>query len=198
MPAVIAGDIHGDSERLAAFLDWAEATEPERDVVLLGDYVNHGSDSAGVLETLVRARRVLGSRLVLLRGNHDEAFLRFLRGGSVAPLLAMGGAPTVCSYLPHVEGDFSRRLRRVVPDSHVRLLEATEFSYRDGDLLALHRWPDEPIDDAGVFVVLGHYQQADAQPRIEESVAYLDTGCGRSRDGVLTAFCFPERSWRVF
>src|SRR5262245_30547762 len=101
------GDVHGRRDRLSMVI--ARLAGHDGPVVLLGDFVNYGPDSAGVLDFLVMQKAILGDRLVLLEGNHDRAFLDFLNGGSLASLLAMGGAPTVRSYLGMVTGMVSER-----------------------------------------------------------------------------------------
>ncbi len=70
---IAIGDIHGCSTALQALL---RAVEPRPDdlIVTLGDYVNRGPDSRGVLDRLIDLRR--RSRLVSILGNHDEMQLQ--------------------------------------------------------------------------------------------------------------------------
>jgi serine/threonine protein phosphatase 1 len=73
-PRTIAvGDVHGCSKALKAVI---EAIKPARDdtVVMLGDYVNRGPDSRGVLDVLADLRG--RCRLVPILGNHDEMLLQ--------------------------------------------------------------------------------------------------------------------------
>lgn len=191
------GDIHGDVKRLVRLLDEAES-DTERTIVLLGDYVNLGPDPAGVLEVLSTRKRRLGDRLVLLEGNHDRAFRKFVEGEDISQLLAMGGATTVRSYIGDPHGDVSGLLRASVPRHHVELLRSLEPIWLGDDVIGLHRWPAERIDLGGRFAILGHYYQPNQQPFIDDHVAYLDTGCGSHPSGVLTCFHFPERDWHVY
>jgi len=91
------GDIHGCVAALDAILK-AVAPQPEDTVVLLGDYVDRGPDTCGVLEMLIAlARR---TRLVPLLGNHDEMLL-LIAAGRIELLddwLAFGGDATLASY----------------------------------------------------------------------------------------------------
>jgi serine/threonine protein phosphatase 1 len=187
------GDVHGQCDKLAAVIERLRPSE--RTIVLLGDYVNHGPDSRGVLDLLVREKEKLGQRLQLLEGNHDRAFLDFLDGGALAPFLAMGGAPTVLSYLGSPSGPVTDALRATVPPSHRSLLTHLRPSWRGDGVLAMHKWPKEPIDREELFVVLGHYQQQDGVPSVGECEAYIDTGCGREANGKLTCLLLPEREW---
>jgi len=69
-PRTIAiGDIHGCSAALDALL---EAFQPssEDTIVTLGDYINRGPDSRGVIDKLIELKD--RCRLVPLRGNHEE------------------------------------------------------------------------------------------------------------------------------
>jgi serine/threonine protein phosphatase 1 len=192
--ASLIGDVHGDVDRLRALLQRV-GEESDRTIVLLGDYVNRGPDPAGVLDLLSNLRERVGDRLVLLEGNHDRAFREFLAGADISRLLAMGGATTVRSYLGMVQGEVSATLRASVPQRHVALLESLQPMWSTDELIALHQWPDEKIDVGDRFAVLGHYLQPDHQPHVDETAAYLDTGCGSDPDGVLTCFRYPEGDW---
>lgn len=80
---IAIGDIHGCSTALQALL---RAVEPRPDdlIVTLGDYVNRGPDSRGVLDRLIDLRR--RSRLISILGNHDEMQLQSQgRASSLAP-----------------------------------------------------------------------------------------------------------------
>ena len=77
-PATIAiGDIHGCSAALDALLD-AIRPRPEDTIVTLGDYINRGPDSRGVLDRLIDLGR--RCRLVPLLGNHDQMLLEARSG----------------------------------------------------------------------------------------------------------------------
>jgi serine/threonine protein phosphatase 1 len=71
--AIATGDIHGCPDALAAILD---VVAPGRDdtVVTLGDYIDRGPHSRGVIDQLVRLTG--RCRLVTLMGNHEEALFR--------------------------------------------------------------------------------------------------------------------------
>ena len=72
-PRTIAiGDIHGCSAALDALLE-AIRPRPEDCIVTLGDYINRGPDSRGVIERLIELKD--RCRLVPLLGNHDQMLL---------------------------------------------------------------------------------------------------------------------------
>lgn len=71
---VIVGDLHGDARALSAVLDGAGhefLDDSLNKLVFLGDYVDSGSDSVGVLQTVCRLKRAYPDSVVLMRGNHE-------------------------------------------------------------------------------------------------------------------------------
>jgi polynucleotide kinase-phosphatase len=91
-PFDLIGDVHGCLPELRALLTklgWTLTDEPNavppagRTAVFVGDLVDRGPDSPGVLR-LVMNMAAAGHALCVL-GNHDEKFLRWLRGGDVKP-----------------------------------------------------------------------------------------------------------------
>ena len=102
------GDIHGQKEMLDHALGLIAADGGEdAHIVFLGDYVDRGPDSRGVLETLISGQEA-GRPWTCILGNHDRFFARFIREGRqhdprvksglnwLNPRL--GGAETLASY----------------------------------------------------------------------------------------------------
>lgn len=153
------GDIHG---RLDLFLDLVERIEADdaqrgpadTTVVLLGDLVDRGPDSAGVIRT---AREWATTRRVrFLAGNHEEMFLgSFQRDDTLRHFLRHGGKETLLSY-PIDRETYDRttlaELRELmpsfVPAEDVAFLEAMEDQIRIGDYLFVHAGirPGVPLD----------------------------------------------------
>jgi serine/threonine protein phosphatase 1 len=97
-PRTIAiGDIHGCSRALNALL---AAIDPRPDdvIVTLGDYINRGPDSRGVLDRLIALEGQC--TLVPILGNHDQTLLSAVNGErrGLSDLLDMGGRATFASY----------------------------------------------------------------------------------------------------
>jgi serine/threonine protein phosphatase 1 len=144
------GDVHGHLALLEPILARAEsraAAEPasRHVVVLLGDVVDRGPDTRGVVERLCRGVR--GCELVTLRGNHEDAMLAFLTGGEERMhWLSYGGIETLLSYgveLPDrltraQEDDIRRALADRLPAHHRTFLEAMPLSVTIGDYLFVH------------------------------------------------------------
>ena len=151
------GDIHGCSLALDAVLE-AAALGPDDTLVTLGDYVDRGPDSRGVLDRLIELRG--RCRLVPLLGNHDLMFLDaldaseqnpgLLRGASPEPGLRMwlgcGGVQTIESY-----GTID-----LVPEPHRDFLRGLRTSHEDGRFVFFHANydPDTPIDEQPEDLVL--------------------------------------------
>src|SRR5262245_58246186 len=110
---IAIGDIHGCSLALDAILH-AVVPRPEDVIVTLGDYINRGSDTRGVLEILIAlAERC---RLFPLLGNHEQKLLEARAGLHPTTWLGMGGTATLDSY------GRGRNLS-LIPEEHFEFLD---------------------------------------------------------------------------
>lgn len=210
------GDVHGCrtellelEQRIAAD---AAATSRRRYIVMLGDYVDFGPDSAGVLDHLM-APPPDGFERICLKGNHEAFFGSFLeKPGSELDWLRLGGAETLASYGVEVEDPHSRRGRRqlarevdqLVPRQHRAFLNRLSLTARVGDVVLVHAGlrPGVPLEaqkpddlmlireefltddgDPGFLVVHGH--TVTARPDVARTRIGIDTGAYRT--GRLTA-----------
>jgi serine/threonine protein phosphatase 1 len=159
------GDVHGCyglfRELLAGIAgDYRQRAGGRRPiVVLLGDYVDRGPESAQVVEALVWLKRRPDIELHLLKGNHEQALLAFLDAPEGAgPWLRYGGEETLQSYGVAVP-DPQRGARDLVrardellermPASHLRLLQQDlELMVEVGDYAFVHAGvkPGAPLD----------------------------------------------------
>lgn len=133
------GDVHGCLEALTALeariLSDCEDTPGEKLLVMLGDYVDRGPQSAQVLDHLIDTP-LPGFRRICLRGNHDAAMLAALEDpGSLDAWLGWGAEPTLASYgmnpaeIAMATGrgrasDRQKLLRSFVPDEHIAFLRS--------------------------------------------------------------------------
>lgn len=153
-PVYAIGDVHGRYDLLHALLGEvrrdAEARRPG-DVprlILCGDYVDRGPDSARVLAALTWLQRSSAVELTLLDGNHEEMFRAFLDDPVAAePWLRFGGRETLHSYgvdAPAEAEDAATLLRLrdqlldVLPAAHYRLLHALVPMVEAGDYVFVH------------------------------------------------------------
>jgi serine/threonine protein phosphatase 1 len=144
------GDVHGRLDLLQRMHDLV-AAEIERDrpgdwrLIHLGDYVDRGPDSAGVLDHLAR-RGAADRRVLALAGNHDLGFLDFLAEPQDDGLFARhGGVETALSYGVAIDFDDPAALRRgwsalnaAVPADHLDFLATLPFSLGFGDFFFCH------------------------------------------------------------
>lgn len=161
------GDIHGQLAGLQHAHDLIAADKaahgmPHAAVVHLGDLVDRGPDSRGVLDFLIRGRDI-GEDWVVLRGNHDQLFLDFLEGsngddphlkpGVTWQSNAMGGEATLSSYgvakrMIERRSAYEARARAAVPEAHRNFLGSLPFWFRADGLLFVHAGirPGFPIE----------------------------------------------------
>jgi serine/threonine protein phosphatase 1 len=147
------GDVHGRLDLLDDLLVRIRQdadrhpSDSARSLVLLGDYVDRGSGSRGVIERLL-IDPLPGFATIRLTGNHEEAMLAFLDGESDGlDWLSFGGVETLMSYgvpvrsLPRT-GEAVKALRvalvEAVPARHVEFLRACVLHHSVGDYLFVH------------------------------------------------------------
>jgi serine/threonine protein phosphatase 1 len=215
--AYAVGDIHGRLDLLDELIvriedDLERKPVPRAFVVFLGDLIDRGPDSRGVVERLMTWRPTV-ARPVFLMGNHEEILLRVLAGEEevLASWMQFGGAECVASYgvdpasLARLdEKEAASLLRRHVPAAHIAFIEEFGDTFRFGDYLFVHagirpgvpvesqaqrdlRWIRAPfLNDAkshGFMVVHGHTIVDSVEERSNRIA--IDTGAVYS--GVLTA-----------
>src|SRR4051812_211242 len=98
MRVLAIGDIHGCINPLNDLLKWVAPT-PDDLVIALGDYVDRGPDTRGVLDRLIELKRS-GMKLICLRGNHEVMMVEAFRGGRSEKKmwLGVGGLQALGSY----------------------------------------------------------------------------------------------------
>ena len=113
--------------------------------VTLGDYVDRGPDSRGVLDRL--AHNPFPTKYIALKGNHEELFEAFLHDPTVASQWRrLGGLETLHSYGVSVTAvmigkgfeEASRALRKAVPEEHLRFLGSLKLSMSVGEYFLCH------------------------------------------------------------
>ena len=150
-PIYAVGDIHGYLDQLETALERIEADGgPEAQVVFLGDYVDRGPDSRGVIERIL-AGIADGRPWRAVLGNHDRMFLRYVENGRTDdPRITgdlrwlhprLGGQETLMSYQvdPGLdEAGLLAATQEVVSAAHVDFLRERPLYLRDGPLLFVH------------------------------------------------------------
>lgn len=221
------GDVHGRLDLLNDLLtqieeDNARRSASKTSIIFLGDLIDRGPDSRGVIDRLMTEPPTM-AKCYFLMGNHEEALVRGLSGEPrlLAPWLNHGGLACVESYgvdIGTVHGQPDHVIEHVlmsaIPQSHINFMRGFLDSIRFGDYLFAHAGvrPDVPIDDQssrdlkwirkefleseadfGCIVVHGHSITETVSERSNR--IGIDTGAYRS--GILTALRIEgaERSW---
>ena len=208
MGLIAVGDIHGCSRTLKALLK-ALSPGPEDHLVFLGDYVDRGPDTRGVIHQLIALSSQV--KCTFLRGNHEQAMLDWLSGKKGTHWLYFGGEETRQSY---VQGGTME-----MPATHLSFLQSTTLYLETAEFFFVHAGlhPDCTVQenirraDAEVFlryrghlrvavplwekcVVFGHTPYS--EPILTDRMIGIDTGCvfpERLGQGRLTAIRLPER-----
>ena len=164
------GDIHGRSDLLDLLLvrigdDQAADPAPAPVVVFLGDYIDRGMDSAGVIDRLA-GEPVPGMAARFVLGNHEEFLLRFLAGESNwYSWLDNGAMTTMESYGVDLQGwpytfpepEKARDdLAAAMPAAHRAFFEGLETHVRIGGYFLVHAGvrPGVPLEDQAVHDLL--------------------------------------------
>lgn len=146
------GDIHGRNDLLLRLLvqidtDDADRGPADTHIVFLGDLMDRGPDSAGVIETAIGLRNA-GRKVRYLMGNHEEVFVRACRKRDAKVtrfFLRIGGEETVLSY-PMTRSEYitldmeqlSERLATLVPQHHLEFIDSFEDQIVIGDYVFVH------------------------------------------------------------
>lgn len=207
-PFFAIGDVHGCSGALEAALDWI-AAQPDAaaPVVVLGDCIDRGPDSAAVLRRLAGLRRERPD-LVCLRGNHEEMLLGFLddplqhgalwlRAGGTRTLRSFGLDPGAAG--PDQLAALRDALAAAIGQETRDWLLSWPRLWQSGNIVAAHAGLDPALPPArqdpavltwgaaacqrgrrsdGLFVLHGHV--VTERPGLRQGRINLDSGAYRS------------------
>lgn len=203
MRVYAVGDIHGQREKLVRLhelirQDLANRPSQAATLVYLGDYLNQGPDSAGVISELLAARFPPNLRVVNLLGDHERMLLDALDGDRAAATdwLWAGGRDALPSW--GLDSDLPREAwAEALPADHIAFLRSLELSFQLGSYLFVHAGlrpgvapRDQARDDLtmirqpflssevdhGLVVVHGH-SSSPSVPILPNRIG-LDTGAG--------------------
>lgn len=185
------GDIHGCRRALESLLDLVAPTSDDT-IVTLGDYVDRGPDSAGVVKLLLELDS--SHSLVPLRGNHEIMMLDSRESNSWRESwLGYGGAETLASYsvdrndsaafdsipVAHLEFLENRLLPYWETDTHIfvhAFAEANKpMSAQPDSSLFWRKFVNPEPHTSGKTVVCGHTPQRDGVPARSDGWICVDT-----------------------
>lgn len=204
----VFGDTHGCLTQLEDLVRLCEidAGESQIKFVFLGDYIDRGPNSRGVVEFLIKLQDHLPDHVVCLKGNHEDMLLAALEDeGREEHWLRNGGTQTLYSYQVPSVIDLPRR--------HLDWFRSLPTFYDDGMRFFVHAGvhPDRPLDgqderhllwirepflssdkNFGRLLVHGHTPLANGIPDLRPNRLNIDTGAVFG--GPLTAAVFTEQS----
>lgn len=212
MGLIAVGDIHGCAATMNVLLDALEL-EPDDHLVFVGDYIDRGPDSKGVIDRLMELDQEY--QCTFLRGNHEALLLGYLDSGAFNLWRINGGIATLQSYVDNGMPDIN------IPDHHADFARETKMYYETDDYLFVHAglradltiaenmeqcdeevflWEREHLEAETYAwektVVCGHTPRP--EPISKEKLMMIDTGCVYHMQpgmGTLTAVRLPEREF---
>jgi serine/threonine protein phosphatase 1 len=216
------GDVHGCLDKVLRLLDTIHYDSSADRLIFLGDYIDRGPDSKGVLDLMLRLQGDNPAN-VFLMGNHEDNFLTYIRASMMddntsswrsEPFFAGGGIATLASYTPHLRNPYDPRLCQTIPPEHVAFLAQLPLSWSDATYITVHAGvrPGIPLAQQhandllrirapflttphglGKCVVFGHTPFREVK-RDADKIG-IDTGaCYASLGyGKLTAFCLQTQ-----
>jgi len=181
------GDIHGCSTSFKELIKSIDL-QPSDTLVLLGDYVDRGPDSRGVIEYIIELQRT--HKVIALRGNHEVLLM-----GAVNDYAMMqswcrpeyGGSNTMVSYgitdpreIPEEHLAFIYQTQRYHETSdyifvHANVDPAVPMLDQRGQFLFWERFGDPTPHISGKTVICGHSAQSSGLPKILEHSICIDT-----------------------
>lgn len=87
---IAIGDVHGDLAALERLLARLPLLLPEDTLLFVGDFLDRGPEPAGVVRRVRALPGETGARVVFLRGNHEDAWLKACREGAPEFVLPRG------------------------------------------------------------------------------------------------------------
>ena len=208
MPRTYAlSDIHGCLKKLAGLVARcrSDAKDEAARFVFLGDYIDRGPDSRGVIEYLIDLQRRQPEDVICLGGNHEDLALSAIDDAREIDqwVVFNGGDKTLRSYGVTAPPE--------LPDGHVDWMRALATHHDDGLRFFVHAGvdPSRPLDrqnrhdllwmrepflsdprDYGRFIVHGHTPLRGGQPDLRTNRVNIDTAAVMG--GPLTAAIFDD------
>jgi serine/threonine protein phosphatase 1 len=212
----VIGDIHGCLTKLLKLMDRADPRPGRDQLVFLGDYIDRGEDSPGVLDYLIELKQTY-PETVFLMGNHEKMFMDFLSGLDPELFVYNGGINTLKSYVARMDDAAPRTnwvlddefLSRLIPEAHRVLLRELRPYYETEQYIMVHAglrsgvplkrqslddlvWIREEFiyseEDFGKRVIFGHTPLV--RPLVLPNKIGIDTGAVYGN--TLTCVVLPE------
>ena len=212
MGLIAIGDIHGCAASLEALLEAIDPTDNDH-LLFIGDYIDRGPDSRGVIEQLIELDET--HDCTFLRGNHEALMLNYLDLGAFNLWRINGGITTMQSYISDDGASVE------IPEDHEQFVRDTKLYHETNDYFFVHAglkadmtikenqeqfgeevflWERGHLEASSFAwekpVVCGHTPHAD--PIDRDKLLMIDTGCvyhDQPEMGTLTAVRLPQREF---
>lgn len=206
MLTIAIGDIHGCIDKLSSLLEQCRRylkSQPAH-YIFLGDYIDRGPNSCGVIERLMKLQADTRNSVTCLMGNHEDMLLSSIDNDELKEhWLSNGGVQTLASY--------AKQSAAELPREHITWMRHLPTFYNDGLRYYVHAGIDpkrllsEQQDDDRLWIrgeflksdkkferylVHGHTPQRSGKPDIRRNRVNIDTGAFLG--GPLTAAVFHQ------
>jgi serine/threonine protein phosphatase 1 len=138
MPADIyaIGDIHGNLDALERLMDQVNPDLKRDRVVFMGDYIDRGPHSKGVVDYILRLKdQAPRENVICLKGNHEAMFLDFLQGRQVELFLVNGGLSTLKDYWGE---NWEQLDELILPPEHEEFYQNLQLHYETPEYVFVH------------------------------------------------------------
>ena len=130
MRKIAVTDIHGCLKTFKALIEHQVEFTKNDELYLLGDYIDRGPDSKGVLDYIMNLDEA-GYTVKCLRGNHEEMMVNAARNNSdVAMWLYNGGQETLASYGTEEPAE--------IPEKYIDFVRGLDFFYEVDEYILVH------------------------------------------------------------
>src|SRR5215210_7378078 len=137
MATYVIGDIHGRLNLLEQLIENVPWNMEQDKIIFLGDLIDRGSESPGVIERIMRLAKE-NPNVVVMRGNHEQMLLDCLDYGDLQWLIPEnGGLATLTSYGFNLS-DLQDVSDIKIPDEHVEFIRSLPFYHEDEKAIYVH------------------------------------------------------------
>jgi serine/threonine protein phosphatase 1 len=155
MRSYVIGDIHGCLDELGHLIEGLPLESGDR-LVFLGDYIDRGPDSKGVIDYLLHLQRRNDLEIICLKGNHEDMFMAYLglSGQHGDMFLYNGGRATLNSYGVNTKNPSLDELNLQIPLSHIEFFRNLRMYFVMEPFICVH---------AGIHPLKSLEDQTDAE-----------------------------------
>ncbi len=192
MRTLAIGDIHGCLNSLRSIVQQANLS-PEDRLILMGDYVDRGQDSRGVIDWILKKRGSM--KIITLKGNHELIMVQAAKSmANYGFWVSCGGVQTLTSYGADMKTLFD--WKTIIPQSHWNFIHETLYYYETEEMIFAHasvdsdlslndqneatllweRYFDMDPHRSGKKVICGHTPQESGLPGVFDFGYCIDTG----------------------